>query len=33
MVVYAYTNFPAMIEMAKRVGGIADISLAKPPAK
>ncbi|HEY3383147.1 MAG TPA: 4-hydroxyphenylacetate 3-hydroxylase N-terminal domain-containing protein [Vicinamibacterales bacterium] len=33
MVVYAYTDFPAMIEMAKRVGGIADISLAKPPAK
>ena len=33
MVVYAYTNFPAMIEMAKGVGGISDISLAKPPAK
>jgi 4-hydroxybutyryl-CoA dehydratase/vinylacetyl-CoA-Delta-isomerase len=33
MVVYAYANFPAMIEMAKRVGGISDISLAKPPAK
>jgi 4-hydroxybutyryl-CoA dehydratase / vinylacetyl-CoA-Delta-isomerase len=33
MVVYSYTDFPAKIEMAKRVGGIADISLAKPPAK
>ncbi|MGE5360131.1 MAG: 4-hydroxyphenylacetate 3-hydroxylase C-terminal domain-containing protein, partial [Bacteroidales bacterium] len=33
MVVYAESDFPAMIEMAKRVGGIADISLAKPPAR
>ena len=33
MVVYLQSNFPAMIEMAKRVGGISDISLAKPPAK
>ena len=33
MVVFAETDFPAMIEMAKRVGGISDISLAKPPAK
>ncbi len=30
MVVYSYADLPAMIEMAKRVGGIADISLAKP---
>ncbi len=33
MVVYGFTDFPAKIEMAKRVGGISDISLAKPPAK
>lgn len=33
MVVYSEANFPEMIEIAKRVGGIADISLAKPPAK
>jgi 4-hydroxybutyryl-CoA dehydratase/vinylacetyl-CoA-Delta-isomerase len=33
MVVYGFTDFAAKIEMAKRVGGIADISLAKPPAK
>lgn len=33
MVVYGYADFPAMIEMAKRVGGISDISLAKPPSK
>ncbi|MBP1635915.1 MAG: hypothetical protein H6Q10_2489 [Acidobacteria bacterium] len=33
MVVYAESDFPAKIEMAKRIGGISDISLAKPPAK
>ena len=33
MVVYGETDFDAMIEAAKRIGGIADISLAKPPAK
>ena len=33
MVVYSQADFPAMIEMAKRVGGISDISLSKPPAK
>ncbi len=33
MVVYSQTNFDAMIEMAKRIGGVADISLNKPPAK
>jgi 4-hydroxybutyryl-CoA dehydratase/vinylacetyl-CoA-Delta-isomerase len=33
MVVFSESDFPAMIEMAKRVGGISDISLAKPPAK
>jgi 4-hydroxybutyryl-CoA dehydratase / vinylacetyl-CoA-Delta-isomerase len=33
MVVYMQANLPAMVEMAKRVGGISDISVAKPPAK
>jgi len=33
MIIYAQTNFDAMIDMAKRVGDIADISLARPPAK
>jgi 4-hydroxybutyryl-CoA dehydratase/vinylacetyl-CoA-Delta-isomerase len=33
MVVFSESDFPSMIEMAKRVGGISDISLAKPPAK
>jgi 4-hydroxybutyryl-CoA dehydratase / vinylacetyl-CoA-Delta-isomerase len=33
MVVYGFTDFQAKIEMAKRVGGISDISLAKPPSK
>ncbi len=33
MVVYGFTDFQTKIEMAKRVGGISDISLAKPPAK
>ncbi|MEW6441408.1 MAG: 4-hydroxyphenylacetate 3-hydroxylase N-terminal domain-containing protein [bacterium] len=33
MVVYAQADFEGMIEMAKRVGGISDISLAKPPGK
>ncbi len=33
MVVYGFSDLQAKIEMAKRVGGISDISLAKPPAK
>lgn len=33
MVVYAQTQFEPMIEAARRVGGIADISLATPPVK
>jgi hypothetical protein len=33
MVVYGFSDMQAKIEMAKRVGGISDISLAKPPAK
>jgi len=33
MFVYAYADFPAMIDMARRLGGISDISLAKPPAR
>ncbi|HEX7486051.1 MAG TPA: 4-hydroxyphenylacetate 3-hydroxylase N-terminal domain-containing protein [Vicinamibacterales bacterium] len=33
MVVYSQSNLPAMVDMAKRVGGISDISVAKPPAK
>lgn len=33
MVVYSQTNFDHFIEIAKRVGGISDISLAKPSAK
>jgi len=33
MVVYLQSNLPAMVDMAKRVGGISDISVAKPPAK
>jgi 4-hydroxybutyryl-CoA dehydratase/vinylacetyl-CoA-Delta-isomerase len=33
MVVYGQSNFEGMIEAAKRIGGISDISLAKPPAK
>jgi 4-hydroxybutyryl-CoA dehydratase/vinylacetyl-CoA-Delta-isomerase len=33
MVVYSETNIPQMIEIAKRVGGISDISLAKAPGK
>jgi 4-hydroxybutyryl-CoA dehydratase/vinylacetyl-CoA-Delta-isomerase len=33
MVVYGQSNFETMIEAAKRVGGISDISLAKPPGK
>ena len=31
MVVYSYADLAAKIDMAKRVGGIGDISLAKPP--
>jgi 4-hydroxybutyryl-CoA dehydratase/vinylacetyl-CoA-Delta-isomerase len=33
MVVWAEAKIDEMIEMAKRVGGISDISLAKPPTK
>jgi hypothetical protein len=33
MVVYSQSNLPAMVDMAKRVGGISDISVARPPAK
>ena len=33
MVVFGSANLDGMIEMAKRIGGISDISLAKPPAK
>jgi 4-hydroxybutyryl-CoA dehydratase/vinylacetyl-CoA-Delta-isomerase len=33
MVVYSQSNLPAMVDMARRVGGISDISVAKPPAK
>ena len=33
MVVWAEAKIDEMIDMAKRVGGISDISLAKPPAK
>jgi 4-hydroxybutyryl-CoA dehydratase/vinylacetyl-CoA-Delta-isomerase len=33
MVVYTQSNLPAMVDMAKRVGGISDISVARPPAK
>jgi 4-hydroxybutyryl-CoA dehydratase / vinylacetyl-CoA-Delta-isomerase len=33
MVVYAQTDFQKMIDAAKRIGGISDISLAKPPGK
>ncbi len=33
MVVYGFSDMQAKIEMAKRVGGISDISLAKPPTK
>lgn len=33
MIVFSQVNFDSMIEMAKRIGDIADISLSKPPAK
>ena len=33
MVVFAQTDFQQMIDAAKRIGGISDISLAKPPGK
>jgi 4-hydroxybutyryl-CoA dehydratase/vinylacetyl-CoA-Delta-isomerase len=33
MVVYAQADFEGMIEAAKRIGGISDISLAKPPGR
>jgi 4-hydroxybutyryl-CoA dehydratase / vinylacetyl-CoA-Delta-isomerase len=33
MVVYSQSKFNEMIEAAKKIGGISDISLAKPPAK
>lgn len=33
MVVFAQTDFQKMIDAAKRIGGISDISLAKPPGK
>lgn len=33
MVVFSQTNFDHFVEIAKRIGGISDISLAKPPAK
>jgi len=33
MVVYAQSRFQEMIEAAKRIGGISDISLARPPGK
>jgi 4-hydroxybutyryl-CoA dehydratase/vinylacetyl-CoA-Delta-isomerase len=33
MVVYARTNFEEMIDAAKRIGGISDISLSRPPGK
>jgi 4-hydroxybutyryl-CoA dehydratase / vinylacetyl-CoA-Delta-isomerase len=33
MVVYASTNFNHFIDVAKRIGGISDISLTKPPSK
>ena len=33
MVVYAQADFEGMIEAAKRIGGISDISLATPPSK
>jgi 4-hydroxybutyryl-CoA dehydratase / vinylacetyl-CoA-Delta-isomerase len=33
MIIYSQANFDAMIDMAKRIGEIADISLTKPPAR
>jgi hypothetical protein len=33
MTVWSQAKIAEMIEMAKRVGGISDISLAKPPPK
>lgn len=33
MVVYAQTDFQKLIDAAKRIGGISDISLSKPPGK
>jgi 4-hydroxybutyryl-CoA dehydratase/vinylacetyl-CoA-Delta-isomerase len=33
MVVFAEADFAGMIDAAKRIGGISDISLAKPPAR
>jgi 4-hydroxybutyryl-CoA dehydratase/vinylacetyl-CoA-Delta-isomerase len=33
MVVYGQSDFEGMIEAAKRIGGISDISLSKPPGK
>jgi hypothetical protein len=33
MTVWSQAKLDQMIEMAKRIGGISDISLAKPPDK
>jgi hypothetical protein len=33
MVVYGQADFEGMIDAAKRLGGVSDISLSKPPGR